>query len=511
MFVHTVRCSAIGFVVLSFIAVHAAEGIGWRGDGTGIYPNVSPPSEWSKPAAGPSKNILWQTRMPGRGISSAIVVGDRVYTTAEYDDLVCVDRKSGKVIWIRSHHYYDGMTSEQVDAHSGLRERAEPLAKQCAELNDTIVKAINDGAITDEMLEHKRSVEHDLYTALAAFDKALSVPWEFNYKQGWGISVPTPCSDGEHVFACFGNGVVVCYNKDGQRVWIRNAIPNGPALHQYTISPICVGHTLVVMHKNLIALDAETGKQLWTQGPFPIEPTTFEWVYGSLNSYRAKDGQDVVVAANGSFVRLSDGKQFYFGNWKYVFVTPTLADGALYHIYKTMNNDKFKGPIAAMKLPEKTDEIITKAAGEQWILPAFETYPFPDKAPSQVSSLLIHDKLLYSIDNLTVLRVWDLESRKLCYSESLKPESKLPSMQGYIGAPGQGASPAWAGGNIYIGGNTGTFWVLKPGREFKLLSTNTIAQKNPKEFFGSNLAFDGSEIFVRSTDYLYGIGSRTDK
>src|SRR4026209_1283829 len=47
----------------------------WRGpDSTGVSRTAEPPLEWSE-----SKNVRWEIEIPGRGSSSPVVWGDRVY------------------------------------------------------------------------------------------------------------------------------------------------------------------------------------------------------------------------------------------------------------------------------------------------------------------------------------------------------------------------------------------------------------------------------------------------
>src|ERR1700724_1851039 len=49
----------------------------WRGPlGTGVAPNAQPPIEWSE-----TKNIRWKTALPGKGHSTPIVWGDRIFLT----------------------------------------------------------------------------------------------------------------------------------------------------------------------------------------------------------------------------------------------------------------------------------------------------------------------------------------------------------------------------------------------------------------------------------------------
>src|SRR3990170_4784441 len=49
----------------------------WRGPfGTGAAPNADPPVEWSE-----AKNVRWKVALPGKGHSTPIVWGDRIFLT----------------------------------------------------------------------------------------------------------------------------------------------------------------------------------------------------------------------------------------------------------------------------------------------------------------------------------------------------------------------------------------------------------------------------------------------
>ena len=97
----------------------------WRGpDGTGVAPRGDPPIRWDE-----KTNILWKTPIPGRGTSTPIVWGDRIFLQTAIDTgkladpkdiprpdpkfeaktepprnyfqfiVMCIDRKSGKIVW----------------------------------------------------------------------------------------------------------------------------------------------------------------------------------------------------------------------------------------------------------------------------------------------------------------------------------------------------------------------------------------------------------------------------
>lgn len=72
---------------------------GPRGDGHSTETNV--PLKWST-----SENIAWKVAIPGKGHSSPIIVGDRVFLTTCIESeqrrvLVCLDRHDGHTIWQR--------------------------------------------------------------------------------------------------------------------------------------------------------------------------------------------------------------------------------------------------------------------------------------------------------------------------------------------------------------------------------------------------------------------------
>ena len=97
------RVTRISLVVLALAApVWAEDWPGWRGprgDGTSSEANV--PVRWSA-----TENVAWKVPIRGKGYSSPIVWGDRVFLTTCLEDqknrvLLALDRRSGKGLWER--------------------------------------------------------------------------------------------------------------------------------------------------------------------------------------------------------------------------------------------------------------------------------------------------------------------------------------------------------------------------------------------------------------------------
>jgi len=91
---------------LATVAMIGVEGEGarywprWRGpSGQGLVSGTGYPDKWSA-----TENILWKTAVPGRGHSSPIVWGDRIFVTTAYDDgarlsLIAFRRSDGTRLW----------------------------------------------------------------------------------------------------------------------------------------------------------------------------------------------------------------------------------------------------------------------------------------------------------------------------------------------------------------------------------------------------------------------------
>lgn len=189
-----------GFLLVLAAAApaYAAES-GWRNDGTGLYPQAAAPNQWD---GDEGQNVRWQTKI-GKGQSSAVVSGSRVFVTAEPDRLLCLDRGTGKILW------------------------NAPLG----------------------------------YAALPAGTQTPAKPLPTS--PNCGYATPTPVTDGKAVWVSCGSGVVACYDMEGNRRWIR--FIDLPQATQYgrSASPLLVADKLVVSIGGLEALDRQTGATLW--------------------------------------------------------------------------------------------------------------------------------------------------------------------------------------------------------------------------------------------------------
>ena len=97
------KTSCISLVLLTCQLVRADDWLQFRGNHhQGLALDSSPPTNINA-----EKNIAWKTALPGRGLSSPIIIGNRVFLTAASTvdqtrlHVICLDSRDGKVLWNR--------------------------------------------------------------------------------------------------------------------------------------------------------------------------------------------------------------------------------------------------------------------------------------------------------------------------------------------------------------------------------------------------------------------------
>lgn len=228
-------------------ASHAGDWPRFRGpNGSGVAgDDAATPVEF-----GPDTNLAWKVKLPGDGVSSPIVVGDRVIVTAysgygpgggsQLDlvrHLVCLDRRTGETRW-----------SRQIEA----------------------------------------VLPEDPYSG-------MGVP-------SHGYASHTPASDGRRIYAFFGKSGVHAFDLDGMPLWQRSVgTDSDPRRWGSASSPIVVGDVVVVTagpeRRAIVGLDAATGEEKWSA---PADSLGSVWgtpATATIDETRT----DVVIGAPGEF------------------------------------------------------------------------------------------------------------------------------------------------------------------------------------------------------------------
>ena len=168
-----------GLILLLATLTATANWSGWRGsDGTGVSSETGVPLEWSA-----TKNVKWKTQLPGRGHSSPIVWGNRVFLTTDIEGEVVTGAKAVE-------HKLGGQIFKHPDSIGADRKHT--------------FKMLCFDRATGKLLWERTSYEGTVY--------------DDRHRKG-SYASPTPATDGTYVFAYFGTEGLYCYDFEGKQVW----------------------------------------------------------------------------------------------------------------------------------------------------------------------------------------------------------------------------------------------------------------------------------------------------
>jgi outer membrane protein assembly factor BamB len=432
--------------------------------GRAVSPLASLPTKWST-----TTNVAWSVDVPGRGWSSPIVWDDQVIVTSA--------------------------------VHSGAFKQASPGIYG----NDYVAELEKQGLTGAQIMEKLR--QRDLESPQEAGDlrfmvysldvKTGKVRWEREAHKGPPIggrhrkntyASETPATDGERIYALFGNIGLYAYSMDGTLQWTHKIEPQPRYLDFGTAaSPVVHEGRVYILDDNekssyLAALDAKTGSVVW-KTPRPAEgrmlsgwSTPYVWV-------NARRTEIVTLGPQFAISYGTDGKEL----WRLKGVTqanptPTEGDGLLY--IGTGSQGESNRPLFAVKPGATGDISLLKDQTSNEFVAWFQP-----RAAAYTSSPLVFGGRVYAVNDTGVLQVFDAKSGKELYKAR-------------VGGVGNtfSASPWASGGNIYFLSEEGDTFVVKPGDTYEEIAKNSLGEM---AFACPAITRDG--LFIRTQGKLYRI------
>ena len=213
-------------------------------DGAGIADSSVLPTRWSA-----TENVAWSAEVPGRGWSSPIVWGDRVYLTTAVN------------------------TGGFKAASTGIygNDFAAELKKQGLS-DDEILKRV-----TARDIELASESEDVSYEVLALDARTGKVVWQREAHRGKPsggrhrkntYASETPATDGERVYASFGGNVgLFCYSREGTLVWKQTWPPSpsistsAPPRHPWSTTGACTSSTTTRASRS--SWPSRPGRERW--------------------------------------------------------------------------------------------------------------------------------------------------------------------------------------------------------------------------------------------------------
>lgn len=459
--------SAVLCALFSFEIASADNWPTWRGPDDNGMAVGDAPLHWSD-----TTNIRWRAEIPGRGHSSPIVWGDRVFlTTAIPTSVVPEEELRGPGGRPRP----DGPPPRREGRPEG---REGPPSR-------------GEGPPRGGGPPRRAQAEHE-FVLLCLDRNTGDVLWQRTvlkavphqgYRPGEGsFASESPVTDGRHVIAYFGSRGIYCYDLDGNLVWKRELGVKMEIHHEYGegTSPVLDGETLFIKadHEGqsfLMALNKSTGEEIW-------RVTRDEYTSFSVPLVVDHEGRKQVITAASNRVRSYDydtGELIWEcgGLGQNSIPAPVAANGIVY-VMTGYEQPK----LMAIRLGGKGD--ITDSDFVLWSTDRYTAY---------VPSPLLTDGKLYVVRDAGFISAYVAATGEAIYKSARMPVGHTFK-----------SSPVGVNGKIYLASEQNDVLVLSMGDEPKVLALNTLGDQ---AFVASPAIVDG-EIFLRGSSALFCISEK---
>ncbi|MCI0379511.1 MAG: PQQ-binding-like beta-propeller repeat protein [Gemmataceae bacterium] len=396
------------------------------------------PTEWDA-----KKNVAWATPIPGRGWSSPVVWGDRIFVSAVLNDKTPEPRR--------------GLYIQDLIGKTPPGEHVWKL--YCLDFRTG--KILWDSAV-------------------AKGDPKSTIHLKNTYAS------ETQVTDGQCIYTYFGNLGLYCHDMDGKPRWSIEATPYKTNMGWGTgASPVLHKDRLYLVNDNeeksfLAAYDAATGKEVWktSRDERSNWSTPFVWE----NELRTE-----IITCGVKGVRSYDlcGKLLWelSGMSSIVIPTPSAHGGLLYvssgYVLATSK------PVYAIRPGAQGDiSLKDKATSNEFVV-----WSKP-QAGAYHPSPVVYGDYLYVLLDKGFLSCYDAKSGKDVYvRERIDPGSDKFT-----------ASPWAADGKIYCLSEDGDTYVIKAGPKFEVLAKNSL-----DEMCLASPALVRGSILLRTATKLYRI------
>ena len=421
----------------------------FRGSNGGVaadHPSL--PDQW-----GPAQNIVWKIDVPGRSWSSPVIWGDHVFVTTAINTL-----EPESLLTVASY------VSRSNGGTMTFMDVSKPSAPHRWVLYDVDLKT---GRIRWERVAH---------TGVPAKSRHLKNSY----------AAETPVTDGERVYAYFGDVGLFVYDMDGKPLWSRSM----DALEMQTgfghaASPVVDDSRVYIVNDNeeqsfIAAYDKRTGAQAWRVDRKETSSWTTPLVW--KNELRT----EIVTAATGG-VRSYDvngGLLWQFTGMSTFAVPSPLASGGLLYVMSGYTASALR-PAYAIRAGATGDiSLKPDQTSSEFIVWADRTLGTFHASP------LVYRGCYYILHDRGFLTCNDPGTGKPIY-----PRQRISSDTATFTA-----SPWAYNGKVFALSEDGDTFVFQSGPEFKVLGKNSF-----NEMALATPAVAGGSLIIRTASKLYRI------
>ncbi|HEX5733942.1 MAG TPA: PQQ-binding-like beta-propeller repeat protein [Blastocatellia bacterium] len=458
-------------LLLVSLTAHGQE-VSWtqfRGpDSNPVGANARLAERWSK-----TENVEWSREIPGRGWSSPIVTGGKVFVTTATTD----GKSKPPQIGTEYSNEYVAELSKQGLSQEQILERV----------------TARDIELPKEVVLHYFLYCLDLKSGKVEWQKEFYTgrPPGGRHRKNSFVS-ETPVTDGKFIYLYVANLGVWAFDLNGKPIWSTPLEANPIYLDLGTGgSPVLAGDLLVILNDNqkqqyIAAFDKQTGKQVWRTNrdlggkDQPVQRSGWATPFVWRNAVRTEVvavGPDVVVSYDLA------GKELWrmSGMAATPIPTPFAYDGLLY-----INGGRGR-PLFAVRPGAAGDISLGKDERSNEYVVWSEA-----RGGTYLPSSVAYDGALYTLTETGILSRFDAKTGKMTYRTRIDPAATAFT-----------TSPWAYNEKLFCLSEEGQTFVIATGEKFQLLHVNELddmAQATP--------ALVGERLLIRTEHRLYSIRRR---
>jgi outer membrane protein assembly factor BamB len=438
----------LAFAALGVLAVTTASSAQtsdwpqWRGPhGLGVADGRNVVTEWT-----PTKNLIWKTAIEGRGHSSPVVSGGRIFLTTSLKGEQVPGRKAPVHLGFDRQPGYVHPDRVDVDFKHTLK-----------------VVAID--AATGRLLW-----ERIAYDGLMADDRHRKNTY----------ASPTMATDGVLVYAFFESAGVYAYDVDGNLKWKRSLGDIIKAGLGPGSSPILFDNLLILQCDQemgdgsfIVALDKRTGEEVWR-----VERTSRRsWATPLI--VRTTDRAELITAAAETTIAYDPrtGRELWRADGVQSHPIPSYVAG---HglVFATAGSQAKRA--LAIRLGGTGD--LTNSTAIAWRY---------NKGTAYVPSPILYGPYLYLMTDTGIITCLDAVSGKVQYEGGRVPVPATFT-----------ASIVAVRDELLLTSEDGDTFVVRAGAKHEVLRTNSVGEP-----VYASPAIAGGRIYIRGERHLFAIGA----
>jgi outer membrane protein assembly factor BamB len=304
-------------------------------------------------------------------------------------------------------------------------------------------------------------------------------------------ATPSPVIELGRVYVHFGSFGTACLDTTtGKTLWTRDDLRcrhyRGPSSSLVSFENMVIATMDGVDLQYLVALDKQTGKTVWkTDRSVAWNDENVPGPMARDGDLRKAHGTPLIVSAGGKPLLLSAGAKAAYG---YDPQTGKELWKVQYNDWSTAPRPLFDQGLAFFVTGLSKRELwAVKTDGQGDVTDTHVAWKLGKHVGVYASPLLV-DGLIYTAADENYVTCVEAATGQIVWTERISGK--------------YAASPIYADGRLYFFNQQGTTTVLKPGRTFSVLATNTLASG-----FMASPAVDDKALVLRTKTHLYRIES----